>query len=435
MSEKQKSAFFGNPWLFVPALYFLEGLPYFVVNAIPAIIFKKMGIPNDELIEWTTLVTWPWTLKMFWSPWVDSISTRRKWVIGTQLLCLLGVFAFAWVQTGTDPWNHSLIILAILALGSATHDVAADGFYLTALNHSERSFFVGIRSTFYRISRVFVTGAVVWYAGSLEENGMASANAWKRALLMCAGVYIVTIVLGALTMSKPAGDLPKKSALLSWGVVREYFDQPHIAIVIFFILFYRFGESMVGVMSSPFFLDSHAAGGLALSTVQVGQVGGVVGVIGLILGGISGGIVLSKFGLKKSFLPMIFSMYIPNLFYLWASIVKPEMWGVRTLVFVDQFGYGFGFSAYMVFLMFIAQNSKFKTAHYAISTGLMALGAFFASFFSGKIYKFFAVNLGEGQAYIGFFLVTFLICIPGLLIIRKLPLEGEDVFEGPQGAD
>ncbi|NDD91657.1 MFS transporter, partial [bacterium] len=160
-----------NPWIFVPVLYFLQGAPYFVINAVSIVVFKKLGIPNDTLLFWLSLIAWPWTLKMLWSPIVDSISTKTRWVIVTQVLNALCMVLFALTLKSSDPWTWSLVVLMIAAMVSATHDIASDGLYLIALSHQERSFFVGLQSTAYRFSRIFVTGALVWLAGRWESSG------------------------------------------------------------------------------------------------------------------------------------------------------------------------------------------------------------------------------------------------------------------------
>lgn len=419
----------GNPWIYVPVLYFLQGVPYFVVNAISIIMFKKLGVPNDSLLGWIGLISWPWALKMFWSPLVDSFSTKRRWVLGTQILNALCILFFALTIKSANAWTLSLWVLGLAAVVSATHDIASDGFYLLALTHKERSFFVGLSSTSYRAARIFVTGLLVWIAGRLESQGISIAETWSKALLVGGVVYAVAIVAGAFTMPVPDDDRPSETHGLAWGVFREYFTQKSILIIVFFILFYRFGESMVGAMAGPFFLDSLAKGGMALSTTEVGTMTGVVGVLALTFGGIVGGMTLSKWGLKKCLLPMVITMYIPNLFYLWATLVKPAQAALYGIVFVHEFAYGFGFSAYLVFMMFIAQGSKFRTTHFAISTALMAVGATIAGTVSGFLQVAIGKQFGEEYGYAGFFLVTFLVSIPVIFLIRKLPLESEKLDE------
>jgi PAT family beta-lactamase induction signal transducer AmpG len=422
-----------NPWIFVPVLYFLQGAPYFVINSISIIVFKKLGIPNDTLLFWLSLIAWPWTLKMFWSPVVDSISTKTRWVLGTQVLNAVLMLLFAVALRSSDPWVWSLVVLGLAAMVSATHDIASDGLYLIALSDQERSFFVGLSSTSYRISRIFVTGALVWLAGHWELQGMPIVETWSRALQIGALVYAIGIVVFFLTRPRPDDSVDHPSEKIEWGIFGEYFRQPKLFSIIFFILFYRFGESMVGSMSAPFLLDPTSAGGMGLTTEQVGQVGGVVGVISLTLGGIIGGVVLSKWGLRRCLMPMLFSMYVPNLFYFWAAWAKPASSAVYAIVFVDQFGYGFGFSAYLVFMMSIAQGTRFKTAHYAISSALMAAGATLASALSGFLQASLQKNLGVDWGYPGFFAATFLMCIPGLLLVRRVPLEREEL-DIPAGA-
>ncbi len=419
----------GNPWIFVPVLYFLQGVPYFVVNAIAVTVFTKLGVPNDSLLFWISLVAWPWAIKMLWAPIVDSLGSKRRWVIWTQTLCALCIVLLAFTVTLPNAWPISLVILGILAVVSATHDIASDGFYILALSQKERSFFVGIMSTAYRSANVFMTGLIVAYAGMQENSGVPIAETWKRALILAAAVYLLAIVIGAFAMPKPKDDGQKTGEKMAWSIFRDYLTQNKIGYILLFILLYRFGESMVGAMSTPFFLDSPGKGGLGVSTVDLGFIRGVVGVVALILGGITGGITLSKWGLKRCLFPMVLIMYVPNLFYIWASMVHPATEAVYGIVFVDQFGYGFGFSAYMVFLMFITQGSKFKTSHYAISTAIMAVGANIAGGSSGILQVYFANMFGTANGYPLFFLLSTLMIIPGIFILRKIPLDKEDIFE------
>ncbi len=421
----KKAYWKSNPWIFVPVLYFLQGAPYFVVNAISIIIFKRLGVPNDTLLFWLSMIAWPWTLKMFWSPVVDSVSTKTRWVLATQALNVLCMLLFSISLQASDPWSTSLLVLAFAALVSATHDIASDGFYLIALNHQQRSFFVGLSSTAYRLSRIFVTGGLVWLAGHWESGGMPLVDTWSKVLQIAALAYLLAMGIFFVSRPRPEEDSPSRVQRIEWGVFRDYFRQPRLAVIVSFILFYRFGESMVGALSAPFLLDPRASGGMGLSTEQVGQMVGVVGVVALTLGGMMGGVVLSRWGLKRCLRPMLVAMYLPNLFYLWAAWVKPSVWALYGVVFVDQFGYGFGFSAYLVFLMFIAQTTRFKTAHYAISSALMAAGATLASALSGFLQSGLQRSLGVDWGYSSFFALTFLVCLPGIALVGRLPLEHE----------
>lgn len=457
MNEGRK----GNPWIFVPALYFLEGIPYFMVSTVSVTMFKKLGVSNSEIGLWTSLITWPWILKMLWGPLVEAHSTKRKWIIGTQIfaLCMLLAESAAIVQPSF--LNITLAVLTVIAFLSATHDIAADGFYLLALNQESQAYFVGIRSTAYRLANVFCNGFLIYLAGQLEPapHGISGAMAgfgstpvasitagigaailpppgvreampfvWQKVIWAGAAVYGLMIVLGAFFMPVPEKERGAEAKGFPFReVFQEYFSQKNLFTILGFILLYRFGESMVSKMSNPFLIDAVEKGGLGVSTSDVGFITGVVGVIALTLGGISGGMVIARFGIKRSLWPMVLSMNIPNLLYIWAAYTHPDKSWVTLIVGCDQFGYGFGFAAYLVYQMFLTQGSKYPTAHYAVSTGLMALGAMFAGIVSGYIQ--------ERVGYAGFFVATLVCATPGMLILPFLPLDKEDLHIAPVDVD
>lgn len=410
-------------WALVPTLFFMEGVPYVIVNQVATVMFKKMGIPNDDLALWTSLITWPWMLKMLWGPFIDRTGTKRNWILGTQsiILVLLGVMGLLVLQ-GTG-WIPLLALLGVMAVFSASHDIAADGFYMLALNPKEQSFFIGIRSTAYRMATIFGTGLLIYLAGRFELNGESTQEIWSKVLWIASAVFAVGMLVTSFVAARPVSDVRRESKGFGYEIFKEYFQQKKILAILGFILFYRFGESMVGKMSALFLMDPIERGGMGLATTDIGYIGGVVGIAALTLGGIVGGFTLSKWGLKRCLWPMVLSMNIPNFLYLWASLVYPPKFALYGIVGVDQFGYGFGFAAYMVYLMYLTQDSKMRTAHFAISTGLMALGAMMAGAVSGHI----QMALG----YPAFFASTIALSIPGMIVLKFLPLDKEDIFEAP----
>jgi PAT family beta-lactamase induction signal transducer AmpG len=446
----------GNPWLFVPALYFLEGIPYFMVSTVSVTMFKRLGVSNAEIGLWTSLITWPWIMKMLWGPLVEAHSTKRKWILGTQFfaVAMLILEAFAIIQPSF--LSLTLVVLTILAFLSATHDIAADGFYLLSLHQDDQAYFVGIRATAYRMANIFCNGALIYLAGQWEisaagalsaaapspataEATAAAANAapiigpqlapvWQKVILCGAGVYALMALIGYFAMPVPKRDQSAAASGFPFKeAFAEYFSQKKLGIILGFILLYRFGESMVSKMSTPFLLDTLEKGGMGVATSDVGFITGVVGVIALTLGGIIGGFVIARFGIKRSLWPMVLAMNVPNLLYIWAAFTHPEKSWVALIVGIDQFGYGFGFAAYMVYMMFITQGSRFPTAHYAISTGLMAFGAMGAGIASGFIQ--------ETVGYAGFFLSTLICALPGMLLLLVLPLDKEDLHICPVEVD
>jgi PAT family beta-lactamase induction signal transducer AmpG len=418
----------GNPWLFVPSLFFLEGIPYFIVSTVSVTMFKRLGISNAEIGLWTSLITWPWIIKMLWGPLVESTSTKRKWIVGTQILGIITMLCVSMTITAENFLTPTLLVLTLLAFLSATHDIAADGFYLLALSPEDQAYFVGIRGTAYRLANVFCNGGLIYLAGTFESApGAEIPLAWRNVLIIAALIYLFFVVIGYLAMPKPPKDTDRRESFPFRAAFVEYFSQAKLPIILGFILLYRFGESMVSKMSNPFLIDTIEKGGLGMTTSEVGFITGVVGVVALTLGGIIGGMVISRFGIKRSLWPMVLAMNVPNLLYIWAATVQPDKIWVTLIVGCDQFGYGFGFAAYMVYLMFITQDSKYPTAHYAISTGLMALGAMTAGIASGYVQQ----NTG----YAGFFMTTLVFAAPGIILLPFLPLEKEDLHIAPVDID
>jgi PAT family beta-lactamase induction signal transducer AmpG len=423
-----------SPWLFVPVLYFLQGIPYFFVDTVSTTLFKRLGVPIDSIGHWSSLLTLPWTLKPLWSPVVDLRARKRSWIVAAQILAVAGMALCARATTGSDAVAWCVIACAWIALCSATHDIACDGFYLLALDTRDQAAFVGVRSAAYRLARIFVTGGVVKLAGALETRYSEVPRAWMFALGAVAGVYAIGGVWNAWAMPRPAADGPvRKSGAESAPPFVEalvsYFRGPRILAVLAFIVTFRFGESMLVKMSSPFLLSTAAEGGLDLTTEQVGDALGTIGALALVAGGVLGGFVIARAGLRRCLWPMVIAMHAPNLLYAWAAFTHPALGAVKIVIAVEQLGYGFGFSAYMVYLMHVSRGSRWPTTHYAISTGLMALSALVAGFISGDIVKL----LG----FAGFFVVVCLCSIPGMLTLIFIPLyddvSGDDDVSGGDG--
>lgn len=408
-----------SPWLFIPTLYFMQGLPYMLVTGVSMLAYRKMGVGVADIATWTSLVTWPWVLKMFWGPIVDSNSTKRKWVLWTQGLLFLGMLAVAFGLHLPAFFTITLTIFFIMGFLSATHDIACDGFYLLALDKAQQAFFVGIRSAAFRGAMLFTNGVIVVVAGLLEERGHPAAHNWTIAFLVGAIAYGLCYLYGLWALPRPAEDVQ--------GGVREegkgvpfveaavtYFRQPKIVWVLLFILLFRVGEAMVMKIAPLFLIDPAEKGGLGVTTVQVGVINGTVGMIALTIGGLLGGIVVAKYGFKKTLWPLVICMHTPILLYVWAAYTRPHLAAVYGVVAVDNFGYGFGLAAYMVYLMLVSQTTKYKTSHYAISTGIMALGAMGAGIASGY--------LQEWLGYARFFVACTLCTIPATLVLFFIPM-------------
>ena len=409
-----------TPWLYVPTLYFTEGLPYILVNSVSVIMYKKMGISN-ELIGLTSSLYLPWVVKPLWGPTVDLYSTKRNWVLSTQLLMAIGLALVGAVMHLPAFFSLSLVLLTLIAFTSATHDIATDGYYLLALPEEQQAFFVGIRSTAYRLAVIFGSGVLVVLAGRIEVNTGNIPLSWTTTMLVVAVIVGALFLFHSFYLPRPAADRRASKEQMQAGVpfltaFKSYFKQEGIIPILAYIVLYRFGEAMLVKMASPFLLDKAEAGGMALSTETVGWVYGTVGVLCLVIGGITGGWLIAKFGLRKCLWPMAFAINAPDLVYVYMAYVKPALPAVYVLVGLEQLGYGLGFAAFMVFLMHTAKG-EFKTSHYAISTGIMALGMMIPGLISGYLQQ----ALGYGK----FFILVCLATIPGMLTIFFLPKNEE----------
>ena len=400
-----------SPWWWVPTLYFAEGIPYFIVNVISVTMFKRLGMPNGDLAMYTSLLYLPWVIKPLWSPFVDVIRTKRWWILLMQLFCTAGFAALA-LSVSPDVFGWSLVIFYVIAFASATHDIAADGFYMIALEQKQQATFVGIRSTFYRIASVFGQGVIVVLAGVLEERLGVIPRAWSITLLVSAVLFGLITLWHTRFLPKVEGDSPIKSAN---DVAKEFaeawvtfFKKPGVWLAIVFMLLYRLPEAFSVKMLTPFLLDPVEAGGLGLSTAQSGLVYGTVGVIALTVGGILGGLFAAKFGLRKSMWPMSMALALPCAAYLILALVQPSaLWSIFLLVAIDQFGYGFGFTAYMLYMMQFSEGG-FKTSHYAICTAFMALSMMVPGLFAGW--------MQEALGYVGFFIVVMICCLATIIV-------------------
>ena len=413
-----------NPWSFVPTLYFAEGVPYILINTVSVIMYKKMGVDNAHIAFWTSLLYLPWVIKMFWSPLVEAYSTKRNWVIYMQfaMMCALGLVAL----TINSPmfFVASLVAFVVGAFISATHDIAADGFYLFALNKSQQAYFVGVRTTFYRLAMIFGSGLLVYIAGSIELATGNIAASWSIAMGISSILFGLLFLFHKFILPCPPEDKPKTKDELKTTKVpfveifSLYFTQKKIWAILIFILVYRFGEAMLIKLASPFLLDPRNVGGLGMTTRDVGLVYGTIGIIALICGAIVGGWIISKFTLKKCIWPMAFILNLPHIAYLYLSYALPsKILVIGSLIALEQFGFGFGFTAYTVYLMYISRG-QYKTSFFAISTGIMALGMMIPGFVSGAIQ--------EAVGYQTFFWIVLIMGIPSILTLFLIPLPEEE---------
>lgn len=420
-----------NAWAWIPTLYFAQGLPYVAVMTIAVIMYKRLGLSNTDIALYTSWLYLPWVIKPLWSPFVDLIKTKRLWVVLMQSFIAVGFAGVAFFIPTTFYVQVTLAFFWLTAFSSATHDIAADGFYMLALSQGEQSFFVGIRNTFYRFATIFGQGILVMFAGLMEEGKIfpsVAGNiplAWSLSFYLLAALFMILTLYHKFVLPRPLSDVSREN-VTPLGLLKDFFltfgsffKKKDLGLVFFFILTYRLGESQLVKIASPFLLDTPQTGGLELPTATVGMVYGTIGVIALLLGGIIGGIAVSRGGLKKWILPMALAINLPDLLYVFMAATLPQnVWVVIVSVAFEQLGYGFGFTAYMLYLIYVA-NGDHKTSHYAIGTGFMALGMMLPGMAAGAIQ--------EALGYEKFFWFVCLCTLPGIfasiLVSRKLPAD------------
>lgn len=493
-----------NPWYWIPLLNFASGFPYVIIISVSVLMYKNLGISNEDIGVYTSLLYLPWVIKPLWSPFIDLHGTKRNWFLAMQLLISIAFLIVGFIIPTTHFFMMSLAIFWVAAFASASNDVASDGFYLLALTKDQQSFFLGIRSTFYRASMLTGNGLIILLAGYLEHRYGDNQKAWSYTMIFVG--LLMTFLTIYNFFSTPKTELPiavgKTEEKNFTTVFASFFKKKQIGVILAFILLFRLGESQLLKMLTPFLVDpikyelveSHPdenqakalklyhskiknaqkllpselqllysklpiltemangkkplleienknlkeynnlnksridfvnqliatkgvkkttyKGGLGLETEDVGIIYGTLGLIALTIGGILGGIAISKQGLGKWMLPMILTMHLPILgFVLLAHFHPASVYYIYAVVIIEQFGYGFGFAAFMMYLIYVAEGES-KTSHYAIATGFMALGMMLPGMLSGYIQQY----LGYGNFFIWVLLAT----IPGIILSRFL---------------
>ena len=410
-----------NPWAWISTLYFAEGIPYVIVMVVSTIMYKNLGISNSDIAFYTSWLYLPWVIKFAWSPFVDILKTKRFWIIVMQLILGVGFAGVALTLPAENFFRYSLAFLWLLAFSSATHDIAADGFYMLALREDQQAFFVGIRSTFYRIAMITGQGLLVVLAGYLEEQ-INLVRAWQITMGVSGALMIFLYLYHSAILPKVEDEPEEKTSFKEIlnelvKVLVKFFQKKQILLIIVFILLYRLGEAQLGKIAAPFLLDSVDAGGLGISTKEVGLIYGTIGVIALVAGGIIGGILASRDGLKAWIWWMVAAINIPNVVYIYLSATQPSsFYIISSCVAIEQFGYGFGFTAFMLYLIYVA-DGEHKTAHFAFCTALMALGMMIPGMFSGDIQ--------EAIGYQNFFIWVLVATIPAFILTYFIPLDPE----------
>lgn len=420
-----------SPMFWVPTLYFAQGIPYFIVNNISVLMLAKMGVPNGQMALFTSLLYLPWMIKPFWSPFIDIVKTKRWWILTMQMIMAAAFILLtltvpapdaATIASGQTPislFYITLLLFVVTAFASATHDIAADGFYMLALSQSLQAAWVGWRSTFYRLASIFGQGVLVWIAGTIEKESDNIPMSWRITLLVTAILFSAITIYHTFFVPRPASDasvLGSSSEKVSASTVfsefgrtfKTYFTKPGVVLAIVFMLLYRLPEAFLIKMCTPFLVADQAVGGLGLSTQDVGWIYGGVGVFFLTAGGILGGTFASKVGLKKSLWVMAGFMTLPCATFVYLSMFQPtNILAICTSLAIEQFGYGFGFTAYMLYMMYFSEG-EFKTSHYAICTAFMAASMLLPGMVAGYIQ--------EAIGYANFFIMVMICCIATLIV-------------------
>jgi PAT family beta-lactamase induction signal transducer AmpG len=408
-----------SPWRWIPTLYFCEGVPNAVAANLSVVFFKNLGISNAEIAFYTSALYLPWVLKPLWSPAVEFHGTKRLWTVALQLI-LACAFAGLFAAVSAPHFlGWMLILLWVLAFSSATHDIAADGFCLLALPVHQQAAYVGVRNTCYRISTIAVKGALVGLAGKVFSITGNVHHAWAVVFIVLASWFVASSAYHFFVLPQPAGDRPLvASAELRAGFAEtfhSFLEKPRIGSIVAFLLFYRLAEAMALKLVEPFLLDARSVGGLGLSNQQLAFVNGTGGVIALLVGGLLGGWLISRHGLRKMLWPMVLSMHLPIVVFFLLALMQPQNIGtIAAALAAEQFGYGFGFTAYMVYMMLVA-GGRHKTAHYAICTGFMAAGLMVPGMIAGE--------LQERLGYADFFLWTCVATIPSFIATALIKVD------------
>ncbi|QJE00077.1 AmpG family muropeptide MFS transporter [Massilia forsythiae] len=438
-----------NPWLWVPSLYFGQAIPYIVANNLSVIMYKDMGVSNADIAFYTSLLYLPWVIKPLWSPLVDLSGTKRGWTVLLQLALAASLGAVGATLHLPAYFMVSLGVMWLMAFASATHDIAADGFYMLGLRQQQQAAFVGVRSTFYRLATLAAQGPLVILTGYLASSLGDVRQAWAIVFFLLSALFLGLFAWHQALLPRPEADhgadgfsgaghagspagiatpmhgnataagAPASASPLAAFIATfaSFFRKRDIWLILGFILTFRLGEAQLLKLVAPFLKDPVAQGGLGLSNAQYGTAYGTIGIIALTGGGLFGGWLISRLGLKRCLWLMVFAVHLPDLVFVYLSSAQPQNLAVISgFLAVEQFGYGFGFTAMLLYMIMVA-DGPYKTAHYALCTGLMALGMMVPGMWSGK--------LQEMLGYRHFFIWTCLATVPAFVMAALVKIDPE----------
>lgn len=409
-----------GPLAWVPTLYLAQGLPYYTVALVAALMFKSLGQSNEQIARWTGLLGLAWVIKPLWSPLIELMASKRKVVLVFETLAGLSLGLVAMALQLPHYFVAVLLVLALASLAAASHDIAADGLYITHLNAAQQARYSGWCGAFFNASKFIALGGLVILAGWLESR-MAVRSAWS----------LIFVIVGLLQMAlalyhcwalppTPAKERQEGMGLATslhrlGQVLTDFFRKPGIWLALAFIILFRAGEAQVQTIGPLFLRDARAAGGLGLSTADVGTVYGTLGSAAFILGSIAGGYFSAWLGLKRALFWLILAMNVPNLAFYFLGLTQPTALPIiSTALGLEMFGYGFGFVGLILYMMQVLAVGRYQTAHYAFASGVMQLGFVLFKMISGDL----QLLLG----YQRFFLLALLSALPALLLSRFLRL-------------
>ena len=407
------------------------GLPFVVLNMVSAVLFKDLGISDAQIAFWTSLIMWPWTIKFLWSPFLEIFRTKKFFVVTTQLLSGI-LFGLAALSLHLPSFFAvTIAVFAVVAFSGATHDIAADGVYMSELTTQDQAKYIGWQGAFYNLAKLVATGGLVWLAGWLYEGFSAdgassydaSVGSWTVVLLILCGTLVA---LGLYHLrALPSGGSASEGRSLRDGlsglkeVVGAFFQKKHIWYYLGFIILYRLGEGFVMKIVPLFLKADTASGGLGLTNQQIGLYYGTFGAGAFLIGSLLAGYYIARRGLRRTLFTLCCIFNLPfGVYALLAWFQPSSMWLVGGGIVVEYFGYGFGFVGLTLFMMQQVAPGRHQMAHYAFASGIMNLSVMLTGMASGF--------LSDLMSYRIFFLAVMLATIPAFVITRLVPFTYDD---------
>lgn len=436
MSSSKPTKKSSHPLGWVPTVYFAMGLPFVVLNMVAAIMFKNLEIPNASIAFWTSLIMWPWTIKFLWSPFLEIFKTKKFFVVSTQIIsgALFGLAAL--VLNIPDCFAVLIAIFAAVAFSGATHDIAADGVYMSELSSKHQSQYIGWQGAFYNLAKLVATGGLVGLAGILARHFSGSdtptrshyLDAW---MIVLGAIGLLLLLLGTYhswAVPSKAASATSNAASMRQGigklreVIADFFTKRYIWYYIAFIILYRLGEGFVMKIVPLFLMSDRASGGLELSNEEIGLYYGSFGSAAFLIGSLLAGYFIAHRGLKKSLFSLCCIFNIPFVAYAMLAWFQPEqIWITAGAIAVEYFGYGFGFVGLTLFMMQQVAPDKHQMAHYAFASGIMNFSVMLTGAVSGYI--------SDALGYNWFFTAVMVATVPAFIMTWFIPFSHKECTE------